>query len=368
MHRVTSDLSTALIALLIGSVLPLWSQSVDDELPLPRWEKEMPAASPGQEPGSQFNSLLPGEPLNDEFLSLPQSGPRLGDAPPILIPGYSELGPMDLSLFLHGSILQPLSSSTTPRLPTPALALRDLPSELLASLTDSPANEYVLDPQNLVTEISRTDLDRLLEFHAAESKISLYILVLDTDQKLAREANLNPLMHGALMRPHTCLAIYPLGEPWRARVLMSPSLHESVGSTALSELAADCIRDAQQTEQYSLQLQRFAVRLSTRLFWLEKALKKQTLAATGTSLQEISDQEPNRGVSQWRFSNLQIIFLSLSSIAILSLALMLLRQRRPPQISPASSQVWILPDPDVIPRLGGAFSGGAGAMLSFKKA
>ncbi len=135
--RCDHCLESLFVALAIGLALPLSAQSIDEELPLPRWEREAPALPRISEPGSQFNSLLPTDsllPSPPEQQGLLQSGPRLADAPPVLMPGYSELGPTDLSLFLHGSILQAVKPAHAPHQPTPVMSLRELPQELLTTL------------------------------------------------------------------------------------------------------------------------------------------------------------------------------------------------------------------------------------------
>lgn len=339
---------------------PLKAQSVDADLPLPRWDNE-PAQLPT---GSQFNSLLPSDSLTapSDFMS---SGPRLTDTPPVLMPGYSELGPTDLSLFLHGSILDKSPRAPAPRQPTAALALKDLPAEILQGLATSPANELLMDPLNLLGEIPRQDVERLLEFHVKEAKVRLYVLVIGADQKLPASMALDTLAHGALTRQHSCLAVYPLGEPWRGRLFMSQSVHQYVPVKNLAELAADCIADAQQAEESAAQLQRFAVRLSTRLFWLEKSL---TGVGAQTSLAEVaavSEEAPMSGRETGSTRTLAVLGLVLGVICLMVLTAVVLRLRAKRK-RPDESYVWLLPDPEVLPRLGGAFSGGGGALCSFK--
>jgi hypothetical protein len=355
-----------MLALLISGVSWAYGQGIDEALPLPRWENDAPAQAMAEEPGNQFNSLLPNDPFANDPLEFPASGPRLSDAPPTLMPGYSELGPTDLALFLQGSILQTDRPTAALPHPTPVMDLRDLPTEILQSLKDAPTNEYVMDPKNLIPEVTRTDLDRLLEFHAKDCQIHFYLLVIDTNQKLPDAATLDHLAHGALTRQKACLAVYPMGEPWRARILLSPSVHSSVTAATLSELAADCIQDAHQAQQSSLQLQRYAVRLSTRLFWLEKTLPSSSTATSSLSLQDIAGQ--THPISNSLFQSTWIVP-SLIAMAVLLTAIcltQLLVKKRSRQLMTEPTHVWILPDLEVTPRLGGAFSGGSSITVSFK--
>lgn len=346
------------------------AQSVDEELPLPRWEKDPPLLK--SEAGDHFNSLLPADPLLPalpEPQSMLRSGPRLGDAPPSVMPGYGDVGPMDLSLFLHGSILKDQKPSTSVHSPTPVLALRDLSPDIVQALLDTPANELLIDPQNLVSEITRGDVERLLSFHAGESAIRLHLLVLDADQKLPDSFDLARLAHGVLNRQRSCLAIYPLGEPWRARLLLSQSVHSATTSAGLAVMAADCIRDAQQTEEPGAQLQRYAVRLSTRLFWLQKSLTKTpaTDVSSNPRLLEVVGPDTSPAAASAAIDIRLWLALAATAVSLLALiAILLLRRHPSPRRNTHTSHTWILPEPEVTPRLGGAFSGGAGAVVSFK--
>jgi len=317
------------------------------------------------------SSLLPSEsnllPPPSGVLGLRDSGPRLADGPPTLLHGYSELGPHDLSLFLHSGILQQQTSAATLTKPTPVMSLRDLPREILLQTHTAPANEYLLDPQTLVPEIPRVDLERLLEFHAASARIRLYLLVLDTHQKLPESTNLDAVAHGALTRQRVCLAVYPLGEPWRARFLVSQAVHQFVPSASLADLAEDCIKDALQATDAAQQLQRFTVRLSTRLFWLEKSLPAPVPNSPPAPLHEVSAQAPaiTAAVLGQPYS-LVAAGIMLAGVTLLGTGIAVFRLLRARRDRQAETCVWILPDPEVIPRLGGAFSGGAGAVISFR--
>ncbi|GEP42908.1 hypothetical protein [Brevifollis gellanilyticus] len=362
--------SFALLSLL-SSVFTAGAQTIDDDLPLPRWDQRPPLVNGAPVPlgpGSQFNSLLPGESLVPSLPEDPgalQFGPRLMDTPSSLNPQF---GATDLSLFLPGSLLQQARPAQTPRVPTPVMALKDLPADIIASLDDSPANDYLIDPQNLVPEIARADIERLLEFHNSDARIRLHILVLDADQKLPDTLDPATIAHGALGRQHSCLAIYPLGEPWRARVLLSRPLHAAAKPDMLMDMVADCIRDAQEADEPMEQFHRYTVRLSTRLFWLQKSIPTTpaSQAASPTLREVTAGGESPAPLYLWL--NSPVTKIVLSGIAVLGLGWLLLRKVIKPRLArQAGSEVWMLPEHETKARLGGAFSAGAGAALSYKK-
>ncbi len=362
--------AAALALLLLLLPATAGAQSEDERLPLPTWNLPTPAPGTNTELGAQFNNLLPPP---DEILTRLDTGPRLADGPPTLLQGYGEMGPRDLSLFLRGSILDEGAkpAAAAPR-PTPVMSLRDVPADVLKQANDAPASDHLLDPQGLVPEMPREDVERLLAFHNNESRVRLYILVLEAGQKLPDGVNLDGTAHGALTHQHACLAILPLGEPWRARFLVSKSVQQAVPAARLAEVAEDCIKDTLIAADPAQQLQRLGVRLSTQMFRLESLLTPRSATAGAPGSEPLSEVSPAAGAaavgggsgrtSPWVLWSLALLgVLALVGVALHSHLLLRLRRLRKPQ-----AHVWVLPETDVTPRLGGAFSGGTGAMVHYK--
>jgi hypothetical protein len=134
-------------------------------------------------------------------------------------------------------------------------------------------------------------------------------------------------------------------------------------------MAADCIRDAQQAEEEGAQLQRYAVRLSTRLFWLQKLLINTPVKAASNAprLLEVVGQDASPAPAAVAIDIRLWLALAATAVSLLALIAILLLKRPPTsRRSTPTSHTWILPEPEATPRLGGAFSGGAGAVASFK--
>ncbi|MEN3941357.1 hypothetical protein WJU23_08695 [Prosthecobacter sp. SYSU 5D2] len=291
-------------------------------------------------------------------------------SPPLFLdePG---LEPHDLSLFLRGGLLGAGQAPVTAiPAPTPEVALRNVPVSVLEGLAQVPVNEYLIDPQALVTELPAMDVERLLQFHASESRIRLYLFVLDRDQALDSTASLAPLIARLKGEGEVCLAIYPLGEPWRARFMVSPVISQFSSLAAMSEMADDCIKDAMQVQEAEQQLQRFAVRLSTRLFWSEKALPASLDQQDGQGvLHEVAAGSPlpvsvaEPVVSHWGL--MASAGASVACVLLMTGLAFALRTALRYRADQKLMHAWILPETDVPPRLGGAFSGGAGSMIQF---
>jgi len=352
-------------------LLAVANLQAEDEPPLPSWNVESPNPSLPT-PGSNFSNLLPENNGQDATNPFYLGNPGTLNSPPLLLDD-SGLNPQDLSLFLRGGLLN-LPTEPEKPIPTPNLALKELPKHVLESLQGVPLNEYLIDPQSLITELPTLDLERLLQFHASEAKILLYVLVLDRDQKLSNISELAPFIERLHAGRSVCLAIYPLGEPWRARFLVSQAVQYSSSITTLTEMAEDCINDAMIVNDAERQLQRFSVKLSTRLFWLERTLTQVDSApAEPAMLHEVEHKSaeamlipPERtGVNPQEIG--YIIFLTLLGLAACYGLILAIRHGLKSSLEKKSKLIWLLPDVEIAPRLGGAFSGGAGAMIQYRR-
>jgi len=372
---------SALLFLLIGSIATAGvpqpnEQAEESALPLPRWSEHELKAFRNSLPVLNGPGVLPpssGESTTDinELIRKPlTSGPRLDH---FFNEHDSELSPRlqveDMRLFLPESILgMPVQSQPGGRaqLPTPLAALQDVPAEFLAVCAQSLPREYLIDPEQLVPEIQNHDLMRLLEFHARDARIKLFVLMLDHDQKLPESAELEKIASGSLLQSDACLLVYPLGEPWRTRLFVSRSIHNQISSGFLSETVQACLHESLQTSDVHDQLRRYTIHLSTRLFWLQKALGTAPSQETGTG-QALAEFAPASKAPAMLspaglmppavWSATSVLLLGLTSIAGRQW-LRRIRLRR-------QHRIWMLAEPDTVPRLGGAFTGGGGAMVRY---
>lgn len=351
------------------------SSEEDGILPLPSWVSE------GLDQSSSVpflgGALLP-QPLGDDGLD--PAAPRLPAQPPSLAGGLEESrSESDLSLFLPDALLSKTIHLAQPVPPTPTAALKPLSVDFLERCRHFPTDEHLIDPDSHVAETQREDLLRFLEFHARDARIKAYVMVTDRDQTLPMGADLSGVASGALGEHDACLAVYPLGEPWRTRVFLSQSIHQQAASGYLDSLVEDCARDAMLATDPHEQLHRFSVRLSIRLFWLQKVLAAARpaveLAAEGKSsnlLPSIIAEREQALTEALAESNAVIEPTFLRRMAagigsVLTLAagiatIVAIRRHRRRLLS----HVWLLPEIEVEPRLGGAFSGGGGACIQYR--
>jgi len=364
--------------LLVGGVLlAVCTSSVSfcaegqEELPLPNWEtKEV------QPPRTRahLSPLLPEAPPEERF--------------------------DPFKLFIPQSL--PVKTAEVP--PPPLVKLRTVEASVLQAAEQMPEDSLLLDPQGLLPEIQSDDLRRLLSNHASEAYITAHILLIDHDQVLAKDANLTGLASGVLTKKPSCLIVYPMGEPKRARLFTSLEISKATPVGYLAKMASDCVRDAQQVTNDVQQLERFATQISIRLFWLERAFqfkdpekdtetapadapssatpslpsaspspapapKASTEAAKEAELDLLPEVVPAPpptiipagAVEKWTVIAVKIAW-SLAIIAAVlatSIGLWRWRNRRMRQM------VWLLPEVEHVERLGGSHCGGCGASIKY---
>jgi hypothetical protein len=347
----------------------------EHSLPLPRWSAQELKKFRDSLPGGTSPGVLPpksGESASgiNELIHTPlSSGPRLDH---FFNNRDSELSPRlqaeDMRLFLPEAILglPTQGPASAVQLPTPLAALKDVPREFLAACDQSLPKEYLIDPDQLVPEIQNHDMLRLLGFHAQDARIKLYVLVIGHDQKIPEGADLEKFASGSLLQSDACLVVYPLGEPWRTRLFVSRSIHNQISTEFLSETIQACLKESLQTSNVHDQLRRYTIHLSTRLFWLQKALapdpagktdKDQALAEFSSQLKIPAAPSPSSLPHLLIWTSGSLLLLGIIGIGCrrFSNHLQLRRQRR----------VWMLAEPETPPRLGGAFTGGGGGMIRY---
>ncbi len=357
------------------------SAEPEEELPLPRWSEEELRLFQEQRQGvPELDALLPDAPGYLENLDqalrepLARSGPRLDDLPSTLsgeiIP---RLRVQDLLSFLPDASKEEVRHA----LPTARTPLQETTDEFLRSAARSPEDRYLIDPATLLPEMAAMEIERLLEFHASEARIGLFVLVIGKNEKLPASADLDSIASGKLVSSDACLVVYPLAEPWRARLLVSRTIHEKASPLFLSETAGECVRQALVATEAGDQLERFVTTLSPRLFWLQNALgKPASNSKPSSTLREFAGGEgmmtspPTTSVENPRSDTTwSLPALSLTGAALTGLVLgglwagrnWIHRRRARSQTS-----IWLLPETEVQPRLGGAFCGGTGLVMRYR--
>lgn len=358
--------------MLAGTLLadvPAGHDSPEDELlPLPRWTDSevqtfrQSALFPGE-------GLLPGtgQPMPDfTGLQKPEAGPQLQELFTRTPDLPSRLKPEEMRLFLPEALLgrSPPQISPHDSAPTPLSALQGITPEFIALCEQTPPGEFLIDPQVNLPEIQAQAMREFLKFHAHDARIQLHVLVLPKDKKWPDSLHFDRIASGSLLARESCLLVYPLSEPWRAQLFLTRSIYDHASDAFLRETLQACVTSALQTTDAQDQLHRYVVELSTRLFWLQKAL-------AGRGDPESADQKDLTSVTHGREkagSSISITSITLvvggavvmAAVVLLAVWFGARRMRKGP-----TKFVWYFPEPETIPRLGGAFTGGGGGVIRY---
>jgi hypothetical protein len=254
----------------------------------------------------------------------------------------------------------------------------DLTVERVNQCYSSTGEQYILDPGYQLSELERDDFERFLAYHARDSRIEAHVLFLAKNERLPADMSLARISGGALLKENSCLLVLPVGESHRARLFFTNNIHQAAPSGTLAEILSECIKDSQLETESVEQVHRMLVKLSIRLFWLDKHLvpvpprdlvtPEQSLLPTRPSadlnLTEVQEHPP-LWASFLLHSRPNLPYL-LAMIGFLAGAgfWAALRWHR----HKLRNCQWILPPTEEATpqRLGGRFSGAAGAALVYR--
>lgn len=353
----------------------------EEDLPLPQWSEDEMRAFEERNMGAQsLEALLPERSeiiagLDDYALNSPRTGPRLEELPDSLAGDLQPRLTMDHMRWFLPDIKIGARQETRGVLPaegsapTAAAALREVTPEFLKAACGVPGDLFFIDPDCHVPEMPAMELSRLLEFHARESRIRLYVLIIGKNEKLPASASVDQIASGRLLKTNACLLVYPVAEPWRAQLFVSQSVLDCTSQQFLAETAAEGVKQAMQSSEAHDQVESYLVVLSSRLFWLQKTAGKKLLDQESRApLRELGSTVPaftlpalssGRAGSEipWLYGSLML------GILVGGVWIGLKWRQRHLQVLKAS--IWLLPETDAPPRFGGAFCGGGGGMAKF---
>lgn len=371
-HVSFPSLIVALITLAspaLADMTPGRTSPEDDQLPLPRW-------TDSEIQSFRESALFPGDGLLPgmghtipDFTGLqqPDAGPLLQDrfTRPVELP--SRLKPEEMRLFLPEALLgRTASDSPVHRTePTPVSVLQKITPEFIRLCEQTRRGDFLIDPELHLPEMQAQTMLEFLKFHANDARVQIYVLVLPKDRKWPDDLPFDHIASGSLLARESCLVVYPLSEPWRAQMFLSRSIHTHASDTFLQETLQACVSSALQTTDAHDQLHRYVVELSTRLFWLQNALAGRT-ATTSSGDMHLASVAPGKETSGGMASTLPAFLTAGGAVALMAAVILIAwlgarRRLRTRQ----TKFVWYFQEPETIPRLGGAFTGGGGGVLRY---
>jgi hypothetical protein len=266
-------------------------------------------------------------------------------------------------------------AGNAPATVTPPQDLVEVSPDFIRECEDLEPNACLLDPHHLLAEIDSEDLRRLLAYHAGEASTFANFLLLESNEQLPASADLSRIARGRLAQDHACLTVYPLAEPWRARIFMTRKITVGIPTDYLRGILQACVQDSLRASDPVEQLQRFATQLSIRLIWMERAYPavfatadEATLTepAPEPALEEVAQSEVAVAAEPSLFRRWErTIAYAMYAVAALLASILACRALARWRSRRIRNSVWILPDVEVKPRFGGPHCGQGGVWIRY---
>lgn len=385
------SLSKVRNVILLLLILPILS--IAGKIDMPEWEAEKPAGEyylggglwpqgliPDQKvaanaPGAAANSeTIPAKPTSDSAKFYGPQGlvdaGKAGDTPPQSIAANGEYEPEG-----------PPSPIMAEDVETPALEpLPPIEGQLADLYFQHTPVDLLIDPQRLLTEQKSNDIKRFLEFHADESEFQIYIMVLGETQSLPDDVDIKELHKKWFSDRPTVVMLYYREHPEMTELVFNDNVRAGLPKSVFERIRQNCLREGGATDDAPDQVEKMSIELSIQLYWLSRLREQDGSAAqemaAETSVHDmvasadapellreyapgIFIEDPSRIVTL--MLTLAMIVAGIVAFGMAGWLVLLWRSR-----DSVSGKPLLFPNFKIVPRLGGEFSGGGFASMSFE--
>lgn len=272
---------------------------------------------------------------------------------------------MRIRILAMGVTLSALMLPLTAQPSGPEEVLAPLPEVLLDAYFSQRPEGFLVDPQQILRGRAAREQREFLEYHSGDSIIDLCVLLFRADQQLPGERAREFARTWFAEGKDTVVVLYPMGQPERAEIQLSPRLELTVPlaeqERALTSSVERALTEGAPPEQFD----KFIVQMAIRIYRMEHLLEEGS-AGPAPVLPEAESRPPAEErpaarpwqplMDVWHVWRLQIAGGLLAAAA----AWWYLRRRR-------RLARHLLPEWDYEERLGGPHGAGVGALVSFSK-
>lgn len=239
--------------------------------------------------------------------------------------------------------------------------------------------EYLIDPQELLTEQKANDVRRFLEYHAEAARFDIYLMLFAGPQEIPSEITL-ARRHADWFGSEPAVTVaYFMEQPERTVIEFSEEVRKSLPEAVFQRIFQSCVREAQVSQNSSDQVERLSIELSIRLYWMAKLIERQSAGETISSTQEglsepweLAQEDPGVAAVTMPGARVRAVLQRLGGLpwawigsvaGILGAGLLtgFLVWRR----DSLAAKPILFPDRNLPSRLGGEFSGGGYIGISF---
>jgi len=258
--------------------------------------------------------------------------------------------------------------------------LPPLEGDLADLYFEHPPIEFLIDPQRLLTEQKSNDIKRFLEFHSDEAEFKIFVMVLGETQKIPNDINLRQLHQDWFSDDPTVLMVYYREVPELTELVLNDAVRTSLPKSVFDRILQNVLREGAATDDAPDQVEKMAIELSIQLYWLGRLMESETKEereiAANTALEDMpaSADAPDllREYAPGLFISERPSVKSFITMGIGALGMLFIlgiggwiyywwRDR-----NSLTGRPLIFPNFEVVPRLGGEFSGGTYIGMSFE--
>ncbi|MFK7909606.1 MAG: hypothetical protein AB8F34_03295 [Akkermansiaceae bacterium] len=164
--------------------------------------------------------------------------------------------------------------------PEPTYDPRTIPSDHLVSYFRAFPENYLVDPQRLLTMQETQDRVGFLDYHAQDSEIDIRLYLFDAQQQIPEPYSLNQVAKNLYRdSPLTAVVFCFVGDPSRTILAFGGRGAEHVTQQENTRILDSARIKSLESSDTSAQVEAFIVQLSISLYWLEKSLEDIKIAA-----------------------------------------------------------------------------------------
>jgi hypothetical protein len=243
-----------------------------------------------------------------------------------------------------------------------------IPEKYLSAYFGERSEEFIVDPQGLLSSKDLKDRTEFLRYHAGDSSINLYIYLFKGDQEIPGEVREEEIIERFFSEGKPAAVVYYyLGAPQRSVFYLSPSLTDAVSAAEQRRALQSSVIQAFQSAVAADQLEAFLVQMSIRLYWMERMLVGNVRASDAMPV--LADAAVTRSAETVSPPTLGIVGKFIVPWIPHALLMVMI-----PAVA-LGFRSWLglraryhFPEFDVETRLGGGHAAGVGAVISFANA
>jgi len=227
----------------------------------------------------------------------------------------------------------------------------ELPPELVTHYLTA-SSLRVVDPLRLLNPATRERLEAFLQTRAQEARYPMALWVMRPGDFFPETLSDEEMIRSvAPQAEHLVVALFPVGDPAAAQIVLSPALRRKYAPATFVSLRQQAIEKAQASSNPDYQADLFSLEMALGLVSLEKM--PGLLASVEDGFEAAAAHRKEREAWYWP------LWSGLALALGLVVALILRRRSLRPRA------VYEFPEVEIIPRLGAPHSSGAGAFVSW---